>query len=277
MITDFMVGPFILMYHSIDDNSDDPFTVSVEAFREQISWLSEGGFEVVSLSFLLRSIQSGNNRALRKKVVITFDDGHKDFVTNALPILRDCGATATIFLVTDMLGGNSPWNEFGSHVPLMSVDEVRYIKAHGISLGSHTATHAKLTLLDKDELQRQLKDSHDRLTYLGESFYSLAYPWGQWSSQVADAVKASGYECALAVGEQTRLTAANTYALPRITMVRDMEIKSFQSLLTRTCIEIELRRRFWAVRETMFGTSEKSINKWNGREIKSDYAFRSSK
>lgn len=107
MITDFMVGPSILMYHSVADNSDDHYTVSVDAFREQISWLSEHEFDVVPLSFLLRSIQTRSYRTLRKKVVITFDDGYKDFVTHALPILFDRGTPATVFLVTDMLGGRA--------------------------------------------------------------------------------------------------------------------------------------------------------------------------
>ena len=262
MIPDFTVGPFILMYHAIDDCPDDPYSVPVEVFRQQISWLSENGFEVVSLSFLLQSMRTENYRALRKKVVITFDDGNKDFVTNALPILMDCGTTATVFLVTSMFGGKASWNR---SVPLMSEDEVRGIKAQGISLGSHTATHAQLTILDRDELQRQLRDSRDALTHMGESFYSFAYPWGQWSSQVADAVKTAGYECALAVGEQTRLTAANTYSLPRITMRRDLSMKRFQSLLTRTRVEMELRRGYRILRETMFGVTEGSIVGMAGR------------
>jgi peptidoglycan/xylan/chitin deacetylase (PgdA/CDA1 family) len=246
MVLDFMVGPSILMYHSIADNSDDPYSVSVDAFRKQISWLSEYGFDVVPLSFLLQSIQARNYRILRKKVVITFDDGYQDFLKNALPVLLERGAPATVFLVTDMLGGRAPWNESGTHVRLMSEDEVRSIKAQGISLGSHTATHAKLTLLDHEDLQRQLRDSHDALTNLGESFYSFSYPWGQWTRQIVDAVKAAGYECAVAVGEQTRLTAANAYLLPRITMRRDMDLNRFQSLLTRTRIEMEIRRGYRA-------------------------------
>src|SRR5665647_415049 len=224
MIFDFMVGPSILMYHSIADNPEDPYSVTVDAFQEQISWLYEHGFDVVSLSFLLQSIQTGDQRALRKKVVITFDDGYQDFVTNALSILNEHSATATVFLVTDLLGGRAVWNKSGPDEPLMSEEEVRFIKAQGISLGSHTATHAKLTLLDHEELKRQLSVSYDTLTRLGESFYAIAYPWGQWSSQVVDAVKATGYECALAVGEQTRFKSADRYCLPRITMRRDMDL-----------------------------------------------------
>ena len=248
MMFDFMVGPFILMYHSVTAISDDPYSVSVDAFREQVSWLSEGGFDVVPLSFLLRSIQARETAILKKKVVMTFDDGYQDFADNALPILLDRGVPATVFLVTEMLGGRASWNESGPDKRLMSEDDVRFIKANGISLGSHTATHARLTHLSKEEVQQQLGDSRDRLTDLGESFYAFSYPWGEWSRQVADAVKAAGYECALAVGEQTRLAAPNAYCLPRITMRRDMDLKHFQSLLTRTRVEMELRRGYQAAR-----------------------------
>lgn len=247
------VEPSILMYHSIADNSDDPYAVSVDAFREQISWLFEHGFEVVSLSFLLQSIQTRNYMNLRKKVVITFDDGYRDFVTNALPILLDHRAPATVFLVTDMLGEKSSWNQHGMDVQLMNEDEVRYIKEEGISLGSHTATHANLTLVGHEDLPRQLKDSHDVLTRIGESFYAFSYPWGQWTCQIVDAVKSSGYECALAVGEKMRLTAENTYFLPRIIMRRDMDLMIFQSLLTRTRVGMELRRRYRILREIRLG------------------------
>jgi peptidoglycan/xylan/chitin deacetylase (PgdA/CDA1 family) len=246
------------MYHSIVDGSDDPYAVSVGAFREQIRWLSEHGFEVVPLSTLVRSIQTRSYGNLRKKVVITFDDGYKDFLDNALPILLVNGAPATVFLVTDLLGGSPAWNESGAHERLMSEDEVRCIKAQGISLGSHTATHANLPLLNHEDLRRQLTDSRDTLNFLGESFYAFAYPWGQWSNQAVEAVKATGYECAVAVGEQTRFTPDNTYVLPRIAMTHDMDLKRFQSLLTRTHVEIELRRRYREFRETRFGTSLKS-------------------
>ncbi len=252
MMSPLGIGPSILMYHSISGNSDDPYTVSVGAFREQVSWLTKNGFEVIPLSFLVHAIQTGQYRNLRKKVVITFDDGYQDFVTNALPLLRHHGVPATVFIVTDMIGGRGSWNHSGNQLPLMSEDELRYIKAQGISLGSHTATHANLTLLNDIDVHRELRDSHDRLAQLGESFYAFSYPWGQWSSQIVDAVKGSGYECAVAIGEQMRLTDGNKYILPRITMRRDIDLKRFQSFLMRTNIEMEMRRGYRILREMWF-------------------------
>ena len=251
MTFDVSIGPFILMYHSIGDIPEDPYSVTVDAFREQICWLADNGYEVISLQSLLKAIKAGDYKTLRKKVVITFDDGYQDFVTNALPILANHGATATMFLVTEMLGEKASWDKSVVCLQLMSEDDARYIKSRGITLGSHTATHANLALLDNDELHRQLRDSQAALARLGETFFAISYPWGRWSNQVVNAVKASGYECALAVGEHTRLNAANSFFLPRVTMARDMGFKRFQSLLTRGRMEMNMRWGYRLMRTSM--------------------------
>jgi len=252
------VGPSILMYHSIAEGSEDAYTVSASSFREQVSWLIDHGFEPISLAAMVNLLKSGEFHSLKRKVAFTFDDGYRDFLMAALPVLLRHNMPATVFIVTGMLGQKASWNGNSKQAELMTEDEVHYIKAQGISLGSHTATHANLALLNNEDLQRQLRDSRDGLTHLGESFYAFSYPWGQWSSQVMDAVRASGYQCAVAVGEQNRLTAANTYLLPRITMKRDMDLDRFQSLLTRSRIEMEIRRGYRILREMRSGAPQKN-------------------
>ena len=258
MIPPWGVAPHILMYHSIAEGSDDLYTVPPERFQAQVSWLLAHGFEPISLAVLVDLLKSGDDRGLKRKVVFTFDDGYRDFLTAALPVLLNHKVPATVFLVTGMLGGRALWNESGTHLQLMTIDDVHYVKTQGISIGSHTATHANMTLLDQGELQRELRESHDALIRLGESFCSFSYPWGQWTSRVVKAVEASGYECALAVGERTPLTAANAYLLPRITMTRDMDLERFQSLLTRTRLAMEMRGIYHTLLETKYRLSKKS-------------------
>jgi hypothetical protein len=113
--------------------------------------------------------------------------------------------------------------------------------------------------LDREDLQQQLRDSHDTLTRLGESFYSLSYPWAQWSSQVVNSVKASGYQCAVAAGGKMLLTNVDTYLLPRITMGRYMDLKRFESILQRTGLEMEIRRRGRAMLNRFWRIDRKSV------------------
>jgi peptidoglycan/xylan/chitin deacetylase (PgdA/CDA1 family) len=240
------VGPSILMYHSIAEDSQDPYTVTPKRFQDQVSWLLDHGFEPAPLASIVSQLKTGDWQTLKKKVVFTFDDGYQDFLTTALPILLRHKVPATVFIVTSMLGKKASWSGNGRHLHLMTEDEIRYIKTQDICLGSHTATHANLTLLDNDSLQRQLRDSHDELVRLGESFYPLSYPWAQWSNQVLHAVRVSNYQCAVAAGGKIQLTALDQYLLPRITVGCQMDIKRFKSILTRNGLEMEIRRRYCA-------------------------------
>jgi len=92
------------MYHSIAEGSEDPYTVPPNKFEEQLSWLIERGFEAVSLATIVNLLKIGEYKSLRTKIVFTFDDGYKDFLTTALPILLHYKVPATVFIVAGMLG-----------------------------------------------------------------------------------------------------------------------------------------------------------------------------
>ena len=249
MLTGLGIGPAILMYHSISDDSDEPYSVSVEEFNRQINWLLENDYSVISLSALVEGIKQGSTDQLTKKVVLTFDDGYQDFIENAVPILDDKNLAATVFLVTGMLGGVSSWNPPWDKESLMDVGSIREIIASGIIVGSHTVTHPKLNMLSLNDIKAELKASYDALQGLGQTFCSLAYPYGQWDDRVIDVVKETGYECALAVGERTRFRSDNCFCLPRVTMRREMSIIKFEALMKRTSFEIECRRKYGTLKK----------------------------
>lgn len=243
------IGPSILMYHSISNHSTDPFTVSCDNFRSQLFWLKDQGFEIISLESLVEIVKQKDHTKLQQKVVLTFDDGCQDFYGNALPIIQDFHATATVFLVTDLLGGASLWNENGADVPLMTIEELLKIKQAGISLGSHTASHVNIATMKAEDVIQQLNDSKETLIRLGESFLNFSYPWGQWSYECINLLRDCGYECALVVGEKMELSKENIYCLPRITMTADIDIERFKTIMNRSRVEKELRRRYRTVKE----------------------------
>lgn len=226
----FGVHPSILMYHSIAEGSGDPYAVSPSSFRDQVSWLLEHQFEPVSLSVLVSLLKKSDFQGLMRKVVFTFDDGYSDFMTDALPILLRNGVPATIFIIPGMLGEKASWSGHSKNVRLMNESEIRKVRAHGISIGSHTMTHENLTTLCHEDLHRQLVDSQAKLRDLGESFYALSYPWGKFMSGTLSVAKATGYDCAVTVGGEMRPGRVNIYRLPRMTMRADLDLGSFQAL-----------------------------------------------
>ena len=80
----------VLMYHKVNDIPDNPTTVPVERFDEQIEQLGQLGYEVVGLEAVLDHYTLGTPLPPRA-ALITFDDGYRDIVENALPVLQKHG------------------------------------------------------------------------------------------------------------------------------------------------------------------------------------------
>ena len=95
----------ILMYHYLSapppgaDAVRRSLSVSPETFAEHLRYLKEAGYETISLADLALALQIGHPLPERP-IVITFDDGYRDNYTQAFPLLRAQGYTATFFLVT---------------------------------------------------------------------------------------------------------------------------------------------------------------------------------
>jgi peptidoglycan/xylan/chitin deacetylase (PgdA/CDA1 family) len=224
--------PVILMYHSVTDSEPiDPYGVSRKAFCDQISWLLDQDYQFMSLATLVQSGRDGLFTGRRKQVVVTFDDGYRDLLANALPILLRHRVPATLFLVTDMLGQSASWNRYCPKALLMTEEEVRQVRAQGMSLGSHTLTHVDLTALGDEELRRQLVTSQIALADLGETFFSFSYPWGKHTDREVAALKAASYQCAVAVGGTASFSRADPYRLGRLMMHRDLSLDSFRRMI----------------------------------------------
>ncbi len=92
--------PVVLMYHRVADLTLDHYhlAVSPARFEQQIAALTKVR-KVVPLEQLLDTPEGGEALA-----AITFDDGYRDVVTNALPVLERHACPATLFLSTAMVG-----------------------------------------------------------------------------------------------------------------------------------------------------------------------------
>jgi peptidoglycan/xylan/chitin deacetylase (PgdA/CDA1 family) len=202
--------PWIAMYHSVGDCSDDPYriTVTPERLDRQLSWLRRRGLRGVSVSELLAAPSRAG------LVGLTFDDGYADFVDHALPVLtrHDCGAT--LFVLPGRLGGDNAWDPLGPRKPLLTADGIRKAAAAGIEIGSHGLTHVDLTTAEDIALHGEVADSRKLLEELTDSpVTGFCYPYGTLDQRVVDAVRAAGYDyaCAIDPGE-----IDSPLALPRV-------------------------------------------------------------
>jgi len=167
----------ILMYHSISPaiGTQHPYfetRTSPEVFSRQMQVLSDDGYRTVSLADALSREEQD---ADQKQVVITFDDGYRDFYTHAFPALIKHAFTATLFVVSTY--PREP-RLSRSGADYMTWNEIREVRAGGISIGSHSATHRHLSTLSELDLHSELADSKDRIEdVLGERVVSFSYPF----------------------------------------------------------------------------------------------------
>ncbi len=106
----------ILTYHRFSERADG-VSISARAFAEQVEYLA-AHYTIVPLSRLAGALRSGLEVPPRM-AAITIDDGYRDAYEIAFPILRKHSATATVFVVTEFVEGNS-W---------LWTDKPRYITA----------------------------------------------------------------------------------------------------------------------------------------------------
>lgn len=149
-----------------------------------MSYLKNAGYEAITLGEFAARKRRGPVFA-EKTVVLTFDDGFRNFYTEAFPILSDCNFKATVFLVTDFCGGHNDWSGNPANLPrsqLLKWEEIRELDAAGVEFGSHTRTHQDLTRLKPKEAISEMLDSKATISdALGRDVPTFAYPYGRIS------------------------------------------------------------------------------------------------
>jgi len=89
----------VLMYHSIAYEKGNDLRVPPEKLRQEMQIIKDNGFTPITLDELYSHFN--DEVALpQKPIVITFDDGYKDNCENALPVLKEFGFKATVFVIT---------------------------------------------------------------------------------------------------------------------------------------------------------------------------------
>lgn len=170
----------ILFYHRVADYSPNPWTISSEAFAQQIEWLQQR-FDIVSLAEAQRRILSGKNS--RPTVAITFDDGYADNCDFALPLLLDRELPFTYFVTSKNVANDLPFPhdvERGEPLPPNSVADIQALSDAGIEIGAHTRTHVDLATIEPRRLDDEINGSkHDLEEMTGRAVRYFAFPFGQ--------------------------------------------------------------------------------------------------
>jgi peptidoglycan/xylan/chitin deacetylase (PgdA/CDA1 family) len=186
-------SPVGLLLHSISDKPALHCSYYPPSrFEALISRLSGEGFTFATVSM----VGSLPPERLSRCIVMTFDDGFQNFFTHALPVCERHDVKVTVFCVAGFLGKSSSWDALPKQPHLTAV-QIQEISALGHEIGSHTLSHANLTLLSEKELAAELSESKKILEdIIGKPVISLSFPFGRVNRLVWDAAQKAGFTAA---------------------------------------------------------------------------------
>ncbi|MFI7602967.1 polysaccharide deacetylase family protein [Actinoplanes sp. NPDC049681] len=213
-----------LMYHSVSAVAGPMRDLAVPPKRlaEQLSALTAAGYRLVGLTEALDLLEQG---CTDKLIAVTFDDGYRDFLTEAVPVLAEAGAGATLYASVGHLGEYADWlgrwsPDFGK---LLTWDELAEVADAGIEIGNHSLVHHPLDVLPAAQLREETVRSKDELEQrLGRRVRSFAYPHGYNGAKVRAAVLAAGHDNATEVGRRLHTPGERRFAVPRFQPTPDM-------------------------------------------------------
>jgi peptidoglycan/xylan/chitin deacetylase (PgdA/CDA1 family) len=134
-----------------------------------------------------------------RHVAVTFDDGFQSVVDHALPelILREI--PFTIFVPAGYLGRRPQWaigeGSQEENELVMTADQLKRLPFDLVSIGSHTMTHPRLSLLSEEEALSELYKSRKELESILERDIKLfSFPHGEYNQTLVQLARQAGYE-----------------------------------------------------------------------------------
>jgi peptidoglycan/xylan/chitin deacetylase (PgdA/CDA1 family) len=250
----------VLMYHKVNDIPDNPTTVPVGLFDEQMDHLKELGYTVVDLDAVLGYYAHGTPLP-PGATLITFDDGYRDVLENAMPVLQRHGYPAVLFVPIAYMQDPMPLPhelllvQQGIRNATVDRSELAELEAGGIRIESHGIAHKPLAEIELDEAVREITISKLRLEdWLGREVRSFAYVKGSeahFHSVHVSLVQQAGYELAFTSVSGANGAATDPLRLRRYN-VEPYSDRTFELVLAGACDLI-------AVKDTVTGTRARRV------------------
>lgn len=222
----------VLCYHRFSEGgSDNLMVVSRASFRQQMQYLKDNGYNVITLA-QLDGFLHGELPIPPRSVVITMDDGFRSAYEIAYPILREFNFPATFFIYTDFVG------------PRLALDwpAIAELQNTGlIDIQSHSKSHTSFAPTpaednDRAAYQRRLQDEIEtpqRILEqrLGTPIRYLAYPYGDTSANAIDILAGGTHRLALTVERGGNPSFGDRFVVRRSMIFGDATIEDFREAL----------------------------------------------
>ncbi len=242
----------ILLYHDLE-SPDCPnektnvatkgTVVSLDEFEGQMEYFFNKGYQTISLDEYF-SLRTADNTTPRKRLVITFDDGHYSNYQLAYPVLIKYGYTASFFIIAERID-----QKFH-----LSTSQIQEMRNNAMEIGSHGVTHNYLPLMNYTKISAELRESKQTLeSIISYPVNYFAFPGGHYNKDVLDALVESRYTGACSCLQGLNTFDSNPYLLKRIEIRRQFSSHELDHLFNPVFINFYQFIDWWkrALRRTV--------------------------
>ena len=198
----------IIMYHRFGEDTFPTTNVTLTQIEQHLEELSKDIYNVVPLRTITDAFKSGKKLPPRT-IAITIDDGFLSIYEEAWPRLKAAGVPFTLFISTqpvdEQFEGSMTW------------DQVRELDADPlVEIGHHGHSHAHMTEISVNDAMSDIAAAdtifQQELGYIPDLF---AFPFGEYSDNLIDALKEKKYHAGFAQYSSTSNSDNNIMAIPR--------------------------------------------------------------
>jgi peptidoglycan/xylan/chitin deacetylase (PgdA/CDA1 family) len=222
----------VLMYHYIrinpvaSDRLGYNLSITPADFAAQMEWIVTNGFHTIFPSELTAAITQGAPLPT-KPIVLTFDDGYRDFYDQAWPVLKRFGLKSSSAVITNFADKGDRGD-----VMYMNWNMIRELDQSGmVEIASHTQSHPDLTRVSVGNRWLELSKSKEIIEQqLGHPCNTFVYPSGKYDGATVSDARRAGYQIAFTTNEgkvRVPQDSGPILTLPRVRIAGGTTIAGF--------------------------------------------------
>ncbi len=212
----------VLMYHYIrvnpvaSDRLGYGLSVTPTDFATQMDWLVKNGYHTVFPSELTAAMAQRATLPT-KPIVLTFDDGYRDFYDQAWPVLKQYGLKSSSAVVTNFADKGDQGD-----LLFMNWKMIRELDRSGmVEIASHTQSHPNLTQMSAGQRWAEISRSKEMIEQkLGHPCAAFVYPSGRYDGATVADAKRAGYQIAFTTNDGKVRAPQDTGAILQLPRVR---------------------------------------------------------
>ena len=189
----------ILLYHRVNDISQDPLTASTRRFAEHLVTLRQY-YRYISTEDLVERIATGKPIEATS-VAIHFDDCYRDVRTCAAPLLAAAGSPGVAFVSSGFVDTSRIFihdqNRSPHRFENFRLSDLVELPALGVSVGAHTVNHVDLGSVSLEQAKVEVEESRRDLEQMtGRPVLLFSFPFGRLDNireEVRQMVIRAGY------------------------------------------------------------------------------------